>query len=107
MVHLLVGFLILIFIFSLGNETSIADILKQTSDSVTQNSGYVFDQKTGLYFDSNSGYYYDPVRHLSPFNLSSARFRKTNSFSNPSGVSTIPTITKRRSIRTIRVFPRS
>ncbi|CDS42429.1 g patch domain containing protein 1 [Echinococcus multilocularis] len=47
-----------------GSEASIADILKQTSDSVTSNSGYVFDQQTGLYFDKNSGYYYDPDNQL-------------------------------------------
>ncbi|VDD81291.1 unnamed protein product [Mesocestoides corti] len=47
-----------------GAEASIADILKQTSDSVTHNSGYVFDQQTGLYFDKNSGYYYDPDNQL-------------------------------------------
>ena len=47
-----------------GSEASIADILKQTSDSVTVNSGYIFDQQTGLYFDKNSGYYYDPVDKL-------------------------------------------
>lgn len=47
-----------------GSEASIADILKQTSDSVTINSGYIFDQHTGLYFDKNSGYYYDPVSLL-------------------------------------------
>ncbi|KAM7538328.1 hypothetical protein Aperf_G00000068632 [Anoplocephala perfoliata] len=47
-----------------GAEASIADILKQTSDSVTSNSGYVYDEQTGLYFDKNSGYYYDPENQL-------------------------------------------
>lgn len=44
---------------------SIAEMLKETSESVTRNSGYIFDDKTGLYFDKDSGYYYDPVMRLS------------------------------------------
>lgn len=44
-----------------GSEASIADILKQTSEAVTSNTGYVFNEQTGLYFDKNSGYYYDSV----------------------------------------------
>ncbi|VDN98713.1 unnamed protein product [Rodentolepis nana] len=47
-----------------GSEASIADILKQTSDAVTSNTGYVFDEQTGLYFDKNSGYYYDSENQL-------------------------------------------
>lgn len=65
--------------FLLGAEASIADILKQTSDSVTSNSGYVYDEQTGLYFDKISGYYYDPVSLISSLMISS---RKISSFSS-------------------------
>ncbi|KAM3174754.1 hypothetical protein ACTXT7_009906 [Hymenolepis weldensis] len=47
-----------------GSEASIADILKQTSEAVISNTGYVFDEQTGLYFDKNSGYYYDSENQL-------------------------------------------
>lgn len=41
--------------------TSIANMLKETSDAVVRNTGYTFDERTGLYYDHKSGYYYDPV----------------------------------------------
>ncbi|KAL3310477.1 Angiogenic factor with G patch and FHA domains 1 [Cichlidogyrus casuarinus] len=43
---------------------SLADQLKEASESVTQATGYVMDPKTGLYYDQNSGYYYDPENQL-------------------------------------------
>ncbi|KAH8877993.1 g patch domain-containing protein 1 (Evolutionarily conserved G-patch domain containing protein) [Schistosoma japonicum] len=44
--------------------TSIANMLKETSDAVVRNTGYTFDERTGLYYDHKSGYYYDPENQL-------------------------------------------
>ncbi|THD20473.1 Angiogenic factor with G patch and FHA domains 1 [Fasciola hepatica] len=43
---------------------SVAEILKETSESVLRSTAYAFDKRTGLYFDNNSGYYYDPKNKL-------------------------------------------
>ncbi|CAH8623080.1 unnamed protein product [Dicrocoelium dendriticum] len=43
---------------------SIADALRETSETALRHTGYMFDERTGLYFDQNSGYYYDPDNRL-------------------------------------------
>ncbi|KAF5400302.1 G patch and FHA domains-containing Angiogenic factor [Paragonimus heterotremus] len=43
---------------------SIAEVLKEASETAFHNTGYIFDDRIGLYFDRNSGYYYDPENHL-------------------------------------------
>ncbi|CAH8541933.1 unnamed protein product [Heterobilharzia americana] len=44
--------------------TTIANMLKETSEAVVRNTGYTFDERTGLYYDHKSGYYYDPENQL-------------------------------------------
>ncbi|CAL8121918.1 unnamed protein product [Orchesella dallaii] len=47
------------------NQTSIADIVKQTAEqTLGTESGFLYDDKLGLYFDQASGYYYDPIKQL-------------------------------------------
>ncbi|CAL8108976.1 unnamed protein product [Calicophoron daubneyi] len=45
-------------------DKSIAEALKEASDSAVRSTGYTFDERTGLYYDHNSGYYYDPENQL-------------------------------------------
>ncbi|KAF8565895.1 hypothetical protein P879_03563 [Paragonimus westermani] len=47
---------------------SIAEALKEASETALHYTGYIFDDRIGLYYDGNSGYYYDPVyiRSLGP-----------------------------------------